>query len=698
MRWCIKLFLFLMVCTAMLAGAESLVAADPDDFEGKRVPRYEPGKIRPFDPIIDQPYALHYESDNGPTTGVLDVCPEYEMQAGVIFVWGQGWNSKVTEMCVHAANKANNSKAYIDVATTTMMNNAKNALTNAGVDMDQVEFFFHTCNAIWCRDYGPHFTWHDDVRTVVDSHYYNSRPQDNAQPYSVAQSFIMQLYDMPMMYSGGNYQSTSNKHGYITDIVYNDNPGMQEAEVMALYHDYQGVDTLHIFEAFPFSIDGTGHIDMWMNILNDDTVIIGEYPDDNPTYPAYVITENAVTYMQSLGFTVYRVPNHNSGSGGYGGTHFTYTNGFHLNDQFYISYFGGSHAYNDSRAEGTFKAALPDHDIIPIYCADIIPYAGAIHCIIMQVPAYESPEPKAKVISPNEYEVWSGDRNIEWAADDDVEVRTIDIYVSLDGGLSFPYVIATGEEHDGVYEGYHCPWIKDKDCRIKIVAHDADSNEGIDESDTDFMVDRLKKKTYDFSTGAGVNKIGYGSYTGSWNGHLEGTRLPTTCNTPIDQIDPGAYTKISSSDNSRYPNPKGTNYQESTLILVFEIEEDLLQVASLEFLWEGYANACQHMEMYVWDYAEGNWGDGLGNYGNNEFMDNCSHTTDRFMKGAVDQDVKRYISDTGEVTLLIYNDKGGYVSHHDYVKMDVMYWAEKKPPMPQKGGKMKPASPTIEAR
>ena len=45
----------------------------------------------------------------------------------------------------------------INVRDETMKTFAVKHLQNAGVDLSQVEFFFHPTNDAWCRDHGPAF-------------------------------------------------------------------------------------------------------------------------------------------------------------------------------------------------------------------------------------------------------------------------------------------------------------------------------------------------------------------------------------------------------------------------------------------------------------------------------------------------------------------------------------------------------------
>lgn len=653
----------------------------------KKLPAHERGKVRTYEPghAFKQPYAVKYEGERaGHPLGNVDTTAEHDVQEGVMFAYGQGWNSLVREMALHVADAANNSKAFFMCNNASTQTACYNYMQAGGVDMNQCEFIIHQMDAVWLRDYGPHFIFDDSVRAVVNSQYYSTRANDNAAPISTAEQLNMALYDIPLMYSGGNYLATTNNHAYMTDLIEDDNPGFGVSKISQIFADYQGVDTCHIFPAFPSSIDGTGHIDMWLCILDDDIAIVGEYPEITPTYQAYVITENATTYLENIGFTVYRVPNHNNGSGGYNGVHYTYTNCFMVNNKMLIICYGAGHEAADRDAELTFTAALPNHEIIPINCAQIIPYSGAMHCICMQVPAYKSTEPGIKLLEPVGGEIWSSDstRNIRWDADDDVEVTGVDLYLSMDGGVTYPYMLATGEADDGLFEGYDVPYLRDDECRVKAVAHDGDTNTGEDESGTDFTMKKLFTKTYDFSRGdIGVDRYAYGTLTSTWT-QVNGQQFPAAVSTPIDQVEASAYDDLAKSDavaqgsSRRYMNPNGTTNQESTMIVHFHLTELPKRIHSLEILWEGYAQKTQAMEMYIWDYTAGNWGDGKSNAGKDEFIDTVSHKSkDRVMQGRIYENVDRYV-EGGLVSLLLYLDPTWYQSNgldtfHDYISLTV---------------------------
>lgn len=689
--------LLLMLISMPMIGVPALAGQilPPSPAEELPLPHYKVGETRPWDPASATltPFAIMPPVPEGgaPGTGLIKPPAEYTPSRGLLLSYDGYWEFVSTEMARAAADSANGTKAYILVNNESHQTVVSDTLTAAGVEMGQVEFIQYATNAIWIRDYGPHFILHDGTRGVVNSLYWSGRPLDSATPVMVADHWDLPLYDIPLEYAGGNFLSTDNKQAYVADIVLNDNPDYTETEIAGFFQQYQGVDTLHIFPAFPFNVDGTGHIDMWMCILGDDKVIIGQYDEVTPGYEPYVITENAVTYMESLGFTVYRTPGMNDGAGGTGGSHITYTNGFPLSGKVVIPIYGGEHAANDALAIATYQAALPGHTITPINCSSIIWAAGALHCICMQVPAHIDPVPAVKVLEPDGGELvaarFSSDEtatgypmDVRWAAEDDQGVNSVDLYYSLDGGGTFPYLIAAGEPHDGLFEGWLPPRVDSTDCRVKVVAHDGDFNTVEDTSDASFTTNRLQVNDYDFSHGAGVDKWAYGYYTDSWPEDLEGNRMPAECSTPIDELQGGAYARLAFSDaeggdndENRYHNPAPGGGNESSVIAVFTLEENPALVSSLEFLYEGYADRSVHFEIYIWDTVTLNWSDGGGLYGENNFLINGSNENgDRVLTGTVDTNPGRYISAAGEVTFLIYSDSPNFYTYHDYLRLRVL--------------------------
>lgn len=614
------------------------------------------------------PYAITYEGagTRAPTTGVVSSPAEYDPSRGVLFSYAS-FPSIVTDMVKELTeDPTKDDIAYVVVSSTAQQATATTSFTNAGANMSKVQFFIQPTNSVWIRDYGPHFITVDDALAVVDSHYYPNRPLDNFIPTLVGDNnFNVPTYDMGLYYSGGNFQPGPNRSGFVTSLVTYHNTvtdGFDASFISELYHTYQGIDTLHILPQLPFSVDGTGHIDMWMYLVDEDTVMISEFgPGANAT--AIQITNNAAVYMESLGFEVFRTPAWNVGS-----THFTYTNGFRVNDRIFVPVYGtaikpgGNAAYNssDAAAMALWQAAAgPGVELIPIQCSQIIPSAGAIHCIVKQVPRYTGSAPAVNLLAPSGGEIvpLGIPYPIEWSAIDtnNVDPAEIRISVSYDGGAFQP--LATTAD-TGSY--LWTPTVRASSARIKITAVSIDSDQTEVVSPT-FAISGGRVTTYDFASGAGVNKFGYGWQTSSWAA-IQANPAPVGA-----ALSAANYAALATSnatggdaDANRYiapvPNPLSN---ESTHVFTFDIPTPIRNIAQIDVLWEGYADFCTQVELYVWDRVAQNWGDASGLTGNNRYLDSWAGNEDGYLTGSIRSDLSRYVDPSGTIRLLVYADRTG---------------------------------------
>ncbi len=648
------------------------------------LPRWREGgtPYNPEQPLY--PYAVSApRPKEAPVAGLIASPPEYDPVRGVLFWYQTGhWTSVVTDLVVGlTADQDHDEIAYVVVTSTSQMNAAINAFTSAGADMSKVQFFIEPGNSVWIRDYGPHFAWQNDALMIVDSHYYPSRSLDNFIPTLLGDDhFIMPTYDMGLYYSGGNFQPGPNRSGFATSLVNLDNPvseGFDSTFIAELFQTYQGIDTLHVMPQLPSSVDGTGHIDMWMYIIDTNSVIISEFKEgSNPT--AIEITENAVPYMEALGFDVYRTPAWNAShpDNGYM-THWTYTNAFRVNDRIFIPTYGETyHDYADEDAEAlaAFQAAAgPDVEIVQIDCYPIIWAAGAIHCIVMQVPRRTDPLPAVCVISPDggELLVSGATHSVTWVATDtdNDSIPQIDLYYSVDGGDTYEFINTT--TNTGSYE-WTVPYLVTEQAKVKVVATSTDSDQGEAISADVFRIAPGSRSVYDFAAGAGVDRFGYGYQTSSWYS-VDGVRTPVA-----SEISASEYTRIAysdatggDSDPNRYISPIPSSTYESTHIFEVTVVEDPAEIDDIEILWEGYADDCTQAELYVWDYVEGQWSNGEGLFGQNRFMDNWAGNRDGYLKENIRSDFQRYFDGSGQMTLLLYAERRGDRTFHDYVTLTV---------------------------
>ena len=424
---------------------------------------------------------LSQPTRSGPPTGVVDTPAEYEPCDGLIISW-QGYATIQTQLVVGVTTGDPAARVWIVVDSSSEQASVTSTLTAAGADLSRVVFITRATNSVWMRDYGPRFIFEDGMRAIVDHTYNRPRPLDDAFPQYLGPLWGETVYNIPLTHGGGNFHLFRNNDAFMTSLIQTENPGLTAQQIKDYFLQYQGLNVT-IYPGFPTSFDSTQHIDMWMMPLGDYKVIIGQYAPSTGT--PYTITENAVADLTSRGYTVYRTPGWNSG-----GTHYTYTNAVILNQQVFISKFGGSYTTQDAQALAVYQTALPGYTIRQIDNASIITAAGAMHCIVMHVPTVSlGPTPVVRVTEPNGGGVWTIGTpcEVRWSATDDVGVQSIDVYLSTDGGATWPMTVATGEANDGVL-AWTVPALPTTHARIKVVATDTDGNAGADVSDADFTI------------------------------------------------------------------------------------------------------------------------------------------------------------------------------------------------------------------
>ena len=686
---------WLCACVAVLAVERGLAQAGLENaapvvgatLDGQEelpppVPRWREGGT-PYDPAQALfPYRVELSGDRDvPTSGLIASPPEYGPMRGVLFKYISGhWTDVVTECVVKLTqDSAYDDIAYVVVNSASQQTTATNQFASAGADLGKVQFFIVPGDSLWLRDYGPHFIWQDGALGIVDGHYYPGRPNDNFSPTLLGDDhMIMPTYDIGLYYSGGNFLPGPDGTAFMSSLITLDNPtsaGFTEAFIAELFTTYQGIAELHIMPQLPFSVDGTGHIDMWMYVVDEDDVIISQFQaGSDPT--AIQITNEAVPYMEALGFTVHRTPAWNAyHSSGYW-THFTHTNAFRVNDRIFIATFGnGNPAYRDEDIESYdawVAAAGPGVTIVQIDCYPIIWASGAIHCIVMQVPQHTDEIPAVHVISPDggELLVSGTTHTIEWVATDTYNevIPQVDLYYTIDDGETYEFIATTTDS------GSYAWAVPDAapQAKVKVVATAADADQAEALSADYFQIAAAEQTVYDFSTGAGEDKFVFGYQTYAWS-YVDETRMPVS-----GELSAGEYSDLVYSDaeggdwdTDRYVAPTPSVARESTHVLEFTIAEDPAEIDDIAILWEGYADDCAQAELYVWDYVEGQWGDGAGLFDQNRFMDNWAGNRDGYLTGNIQADFESCLDADGQMTLLLYAERTQQETFHDFVSVTV---------------------------
>jgi len=277
-------------------------------------------------------------------------------------------------------------------------NAVKTYLTNYGIsDFTNISYLQKPSNSIWSRDYQGHTAYLNDVDTLVlvDWIYNRPRPADDALPFEIAEYLNIPLYSTSqaptdLVHTGGNFMSDGFGTGFSSELVYNENvagnsygvTAKTPAQVDNIMNSFMGIHTYVTMTPLPF--DGINHIDMHMKLLDEETLLISEYPQgvsDGPQIEANIqYIQNNYTSVFGTPYKIVRVQAPPSPNGNHPpNAHYrTYTNSTFVNNTLLVPTYYESY---DTTALRIIRENLPGYNVVGINCNAIIPSGGAIHCI-----------------------------------------------------------------------------------------------------------------------------------------------------------------------------------------------------------------------------------------------------------------------------------------------------------------------------
>jgi len=306
----------------------------------------------------------------------------------------------------------------------------KSRLASAGMSAGdiaaKVKFIRSSFDSIWFIDAGPLPIIDDSDGTYAfaDFRYYHERPLDDGMPTWIGRNLAEQLarpsnvatYRMPLYLEGGTFQATTTgvcitgsrqiwnlscDAGSCDDAILDtdldtlkQNP--YALEMKGILGSYAGCKDLIVTNSI--SDDGTGHIDMYLKILDDHRVLLGQYdPNSGNSYErenATLMDETAAfleAYVLPDGehFEVHRIPmpGHKS-STGFGSVPFTYINSTFFNGvNLWPATTYQSWTASRDAAQAVWDEVLPNIENVWIDATELSFYSGAIHCITRTIPA-----------------------------------------------------------------------------------------------------------------------------------------------------------------------------------------------------------------------------------------------------------------------------------------------------------------------
>jgi agmatine/peptidylarginine deiminase len=286
----------------------------------------------------------------------------------------------------------------------------KNNITSNGGNLTNVKFITAPFNSIWVRDYGPNSVYLAGVDSLafVDWRYNRNRPADNNVPIAAGNQYNIDVYSMEalpydLVNTGGNFMADGFGTAFASNLVLDENQGTgfslspkTEAQIDEMMLMYMGLNRFIKMTNLPY--DDIHHIDMHMKLLNEETLLVGEFPTNVSDGPQIELNLQYVldNYMTPFGtpYKVVRIPMIPSTSGAFPGQPFgngfyrTFANGIFVNSTFIVPYYREEY---DTTAFRILQEALPGYNIVGIDCdnsgseMNLVGAGGVLHCITKDV-------------------------------------------------------------------------------------------------------------------------------------------------------------------------------------------------------------------------------------------------------------------------------------------------------------------------
>ena len=330
-----------------------------------------------------------------PASPVRTIAEWEELQALMV-----GWRSYPSILRQIVAAAKQQTRVIVVYASPDSPASLTAYLAAGGVDTVNVTFLNAPINSVWSRDYGPWSAYTNDVDTLItiDWIYNRPRPADDAIPSVISSHINTPIYQTTvapnkLVHTGGNFMTDGFGTGFSSELVVDENgPGggfglsLTSADIDSIMLKFMGINRYIKMTTLPY--DDIHHIDMHMKLLDEETILMGQYPSgisDGPQIEANLLY--VLNNFNSVFGTPYKVvripmPDDNNLWPSNGGDYFTYTNSSIINKGIIVPVYG---VPEDSIALQIYRDQMPGYTVTPINCTSMIGALGALHCITKEV-------------------------------------------------------------------------------------------------------------------------------------------------------------------------------------------------------------------------------------------------------------------------------------------------------------------------
>ncbi len=285
-------------------------------------------------------------------------------------------------------------KVRILVADDAVERSVRRMLKQADVTMEGVEFFHHTTNRSWTRDYCPLFVRSKAGIEITHwrfngwAKYDNSR-DDARAPETIAKQLKLPRLETGFVLEGGSIDVNGAGKLLTTEECLLDeetqarNPGLGRRGYEKVFREWFGVNDVIWLHKGIVGDDTHGHVDDLARFTNATTVVtVIEKDKADPNYE--LLRENLALLKARKDLRIVTLPMPEPVVFAGQRLPASYANFYIANGLVLVPTFTDK---NDAVALNTIQKLFADREVVGIPCRDLVLGLGTLHCMTMQQPA-----------------------------------------------------------------------------------------------------------------------------------------------------------------------------------------------------------------------------------------------------------------------------------------------------------------------
>ncbi len=316
---------------------------------------------------------------------------EFEPVQSVVLRWYPGFCDGLYASLVDTIQMAG-ARACVVVENGQEETVVRNCLRILRTRQDRLSFVHTPTNSVWIRDYGAPNLY--DAATgglaFIDCLYKpRERPWDNKATPAIWASFGTSVYSAEgypnlLAFEGGDFATDGFGTAFTSTLSANINGGTEA--IAGRFSRLLATSRCFVLECLPSQ--PRGHIDMFMKLLDEETILVGEYVKGAAADPAVERNAERLEALTSCYGTPYRIvripmTTQTTTQGRRRRVHLlSYTNSLIVNNCVLVPQYGLPY---DRTALDVYRDAMPGYRIVGHDCSRIILDDGAIHCITNEV-------------------------------------------------------------------------------------------------------------------------------------------------------------------------------------------------------------------------------------------------------------------------------------------------------------------------